>query len=30
MAHLDARIVAEQISDIINSRMRQYLPDFEI
>ena len=29
-AHPDARIVAEQISDVINSRMRQYLPDFEI
>lgn len=29
-AHPDARIVAEQISDIINNRMRQYLPDFEI
>lgn len=29
-AHPDARIVAEQISDIINNRMRQYIPDFEI
>ena len=29
-AHPDARIVAEQISDIINNRMRKYLPDFEI
>lgn len=30
VAHKDAKVVAEQISDIINTRMRQYIPDFEI
>lgn len=29
-AHPDAHIVAEQISDIINDRMRAYLPNFTI
>lgn len=30
VAHKDAKVVAEQISDIINNRMKQYIPDFEI
>lgn len=29
-AHEDARIVAKQISKIINERMQAYLPNFEI
>lgn len=29
-AHPDARILAQRISEAINGRMRQYIPDFEI
>lgn len=29
-AHPDAKIIAEQVSSVINNRMKEYIPGFQI